>query len=268
VWYYFPLLLLIKLPLPLLACAVLLPLALRQRACSWPLACAAILLAYSFTFRVQIGVRMVLPIITLVAIGVAIALVRQQDLLSGRPRRWAAGLTAAIVVAMAGSSLSAWPHGLCYANALWGGTARSYLVVSDSNYDWGQGVPDLVRWQQASGARQIDVWYFGADPAIHCLPLHHLPLHTMGVNEPVALFRAVNGRYLAVGTTIVYGGYILPDSAEPASRIVSYLRTKSPIDRAGPFLIYDLAADARWAEVQLQKSRLAQTADERTRVRQ
>jgi hypothetical protein len=261
VWYYFPLLLLVKMPLSLIACVLLLPVARRTNAWSWPLACAAMLMAYSFSFRVQIGVRMVLPIIALVAIGVAVALVREHLSRSGWPRRGALAFTMLLIASMATSSLQAWPHALCFANFL-GGSERSYLAVSDSNYDWGQGVPDLLRWQSTRRTGQIDVWYFGADPAIHRPPLRCLPLHTMDVSDPVEMMRTVDGRYLAVGTTIVYGGYVRADGTAAASALVRYLRSVSPIDRAGPFLIYDLSADERWAGVQREKMRFARSSAE------
>lgn len=262
VWYYFPLLLLIKLPLPLIACAVALPLLRPKATWSWPLACAAMLLAYSFSFRVQIGVRMVLPIIALLVIAIAVALVRQQFTLQGWPRRFAQVGMAAMLLSMVTSTLWSWPHGLCYANVVWGGSQRSYAVVSDSNCDWGQGLPDLLRWLDEQGPAEMDVWYFGADPAIHRRPLRNLPLHTMGVDDSIALLHAVRGRYLAVGATIVYGGYIPPDTSTPAANLVAYLRVQRPIAKAGPMLIYDLAQDARWADVQREKARLASNATE------
>ena len=86
----------------------------------------------------------------------------------------------------------------------------------------------------------------------------------MGVSDPVALMHAVNGRYLAVGATIVYGGYVAPETPTPAAKVVAYLRAQQPIAKAGPLLIYDLANDARWAVVQQEKIRLAQGATDRS----
>jgi hypothetical protein len=81
VWYYFPLALCIKLSLALLALPVLLA-ALRPRAlANWACLAALTLLAASPTFRVQIGVRFVLPLV-----GLAVA-PRPHDRrgLAGRP---------------------------------------------------------------------------------------------------------------------------------------------------------------------------------------
>src|SRR5262249_1879314 len=71
----------------------------------------------------------------------------------------------------AGGAVVVWPHGLCYTNELWGGTANGYRRLSDSNYDWGQGLPELAAWQRRSGVTALDVWYFGTDPALGRLPL-------------------------------------------------------------------------------------------------
>jgi hypothetical protein len=213
---------------------------------------------------VQIGVRMVLPIIALLAISLAVAVVRHQQLLQGWPRRLSQSAMAALLFALASSSALVWPHGLCYANALWGGSETSYVVVSDSNFDWGQGVPDLLSWREQQGLDEIDVWYFGADPAIHEPPLRNLSVHTQDIGNPVALMHAVKGRYLAVGATIVYGGYISPETPVPAAQVVAYLRSQRPIAQAGPLLIYDLAHDSRWAQVQQEKVRLAQSTTQRS----
>jgi hypothetical protein len=75
VFYYFPLVLCIKLTLPLLALPWLL-LALRARVLTnWACVAAAALLTVSATFRVQTGVRFVLPLVGLAVVGLAAAVV-------------------------------------------------------------------------------------------------------------------------------------------------------------------------------------------------
>src|SRR5207245_1176379 len=69
------------------------------------------------------------------------------------------------------AALLVWPHGLCYTNELWGGTRQGYLYLSDSNYDWGQGLPELARWQRHHRDTPLEVWYFGSDPRLAKLPM-------------------------------------------------------------------------------------------------
>src|SRR5262249_32407359 len=149
VWYYFPVALSVKLSLPLLLGPLVLA-ALRPRAlANWATLAAAALLLFSLASRVQIGVRLVLPLVGLAGVGLAGGgwaggrggAWREAE--AGRRRRLLAFAAAAGVAWTAVAALAVWPRGQCYANELWGGTARAYRYVSDSNYDWGQGLKEL-----------------------------------------------------------------------------------------------------------------------------
>jgi hypothetical protein len=229
-WYYFPAALAIKLPLPLL----LLPAALaviRPRAlANWALAAAGVLLLFSLTCRVQIGIRYMLPLVALGIAGLSAAVVQTWlSLPAVWPRR---GLTMAAIATVGGMAIaagSAWPDGLCYANRLWGGAERSYLLLSDSNSDWGQGLKELAAWRDCRGLNSLDVVYFGTDPRIHRLGFRPAFLPNL---HPEA---AGGQRYLAVSTTALYGH---PHSETPAAM---HLRGLTPIGRTSTFLIFELA---------------------------
>ena len=86
VWYYFPVALSIKLGLPLLILPTALAL-LRPRALNnWACAAAATLLAFSLAYRVQIGIRLVLPMVALAVVGLAAAAVRTAKVRHSRAR--------------------------------------------------------------------------------------------------------------------------------------------------------------------------------------
>jgi hypothetical protein len=237
IWYYFPVALSIKMTLA----ALLLPLAvvaIRPRALrNWAVVAALVLLFFSLNSRVQIGVRMLLPMVGLGLVGVAAAVaVACREVGPGWRRRLLASGAAAGVVWAASASALVWPHGLCYTNELWGGTAKGYLRLSDSNYDWGQGLPELARWQRSRGGPLVDVWYFGTDPALKQLPLRELPLHVLPpIAGPKDLAARVQGRYLAVSTTLLYGAY----QSEERRRQLAFLRARAPVARTTTFLIYD-----------------------------
>jgi hypothetical protein len=131
------------------------------------------------------------------------------------------------------------------------------VLVSDSNYDWGQGIPDLLAWRGRKGLSQVDVWYFGLDPQIASPPLRRVALHQCEAGSADDLLRAVDGRYLAVGATIVHGGYVSAEGDAPSAALVRYLRNEQPVDRAGTFLIYDLARHPRWASARGSAGHLA-----------
>lgn len=227
VWYYFPVALAIKLTLPLL----LLPLALAvldpRALTTWPCVAAGALVLFSVTCRVQIGVRFMLPLVALAVVGLAAGCV----LVCRRYPRVRFVASAAVLGSL-GSAAVVWPNGLCYANELWGGTENCYLHLSDSNHDWGQGIKELSRWQQAHGIARLDLWYFGTDPALQRLPMRWLHPEAMPLHGPGGLLDLLKGRYLAVSTTVLYGH---PCSACQAAE---YLRFCQPVDRTSTFLIY------------------------------
>src|SRR5262249_55661291 len=150
-WYYFPVLLTIKLTVPLLLASLLLVgrrLWERSWRGNWPLQAACALLLFSPLCRVQIGIRFMFPLIAFLGAGLAPLLVEAIRDSSALRRRALLGLTAAGILWTAAGTARVWPDGLCYVNPLWGGTANGYRLVSEGNYDWGQGIKELVRWQK------------------------------------------------------------------------------------------------------------------------
>jgi hypothetical protein len=253
-WYYFPVALTVKVSLPLLALPVVLLVYRPKTLINGPCAAALALVIFSVTCRVQIGIRLVLPLVALFGVGVAAAMVRawrrnsagslvHQGLLRG------IGLPALAAVGIFWNGFDccrAWPDALGFTNSLWGGTQRGYLALSDSNYDWGQGVPDLRRWQSSHANQPLDVWYFGTDPQIETLPIRQVRFHQGGLSNLDELRSCLRGRYLAVSTTLLYGsvGTLLPPGSPEACSFgiaLAFLRQQQPVDRTRTFLIYDFA---------------------------
>jgi hypothetical protein len=245
-WYYFPVLLTIKLSLPLLLVPFSVAAARARALTNWACLAGLVLLVASLNFRVQIGIRLVLPLVAIGIVGIAAAAI---ETLRTAERRWTrpvlAGVLGLTLVWTTASAAAVWPHGLCYVNELWGGPEHGYELVSDSNYDWGQGLDELVAWRGRQGNAAIDVWYFGSDPAIRTLPLHYVPLHTLPLSGPGDVAVQVHGQFLAASTTLVYG----QATNEDAHRTVAdLLRRCRPVARTTTFLIYDprdLATAAR-----------------------
>jgi hypothetical protein len=152
-------------------------------------------------------------------------------------RRLAIGGPAAVAAWAIVIAFSVWPHGLCYTNELWGGISQGYLRLSDSNYDWGQGLKELKLWQREQGLAHLDVWYFGADPTVGAAPLRSLPLHVLPLNQPQDVPAYVQGGYVAVGATLLYGTTTLQPAHQKA---VEFFRSRQPIARTTTFLIFDV----------------------------
>jgi hypothetical protein len=250
-WFYFPVLVTIKLSLPLLLAPFGVA-AVRARAlANWAFVAALVLLVASLNFRVQIGIRLILPLVAVGTIGLVAALV--EAIRTARVAWLRHALTAMVFGALGWTAASAagiWPHGLCYVNELWGGPRRGYRLVSDSNYDWGQGLPELIAWRNNRGRPSVDVWYFGTDPAWKSMPLRFLLFHDLPITNAEDFVAQTQGRYLAVSTTMAYGGA----TPQEAHRVAAeFLRKCRPVDRTATFLIYErsaLVAQARATVIQ------------------
>jgi hypothetical protein len=236
VWYYFPVLLTIKLSLPLLAAPGVVALVNRRSLVNWACAAAAVLLVFSVFCRVQIGIRLLLPLVALTIVGLGAGAVQAWQSAGTVGKRGLAAVVTLGLVWTAGSAAWVWPDGLCYTNEFWGGTSRGYLCASEANYDWGQGLKELERWRRETHVGDLDVWYFGTDPELKRLPMRPLPLHTIPAATTDEVLDRLRGKRLAVGTTLLYG--VMPTSASHQAAL-DLLRSCRPVDRTATFLIYD-----------------------------
>lgn len=249
VWYYYPVLLTIKLSLPLLVVVVLVTAAQRAKVLNWAVRAALLPLLLSPLLRIQLGVRLVLPALALLIVGVAAGAatwIRQRR--AGRDR----GLACALVTLWLGSSLavaaSVWPDGIRFVNRAWGGTGGGYRLVSDSNYDWGQGLPELDTWHASAGRPALAVWYWGADPALLHGPWLPVALHEAPWRPAGSLHAFLRGRYLAVSTTLLFGGVLtgnrpvapaVESARRQAAAVRAWLAAQPVAARTSTFLIYD-----------------------------
>ncbi|MBI1916377.1 MAG: glycosyltransferase family 39 protein [Planctomycetes bacterium] len=258
-WYYFPVALSIKLTVPLLLAPVVLAVLnwRRRNGQPWygngPLLCALVLLLFSLTCRVQIGVRFMFPLIALAVVGLSAVLVRTihaADSVWGR--QTLAVATLACLAWTASSAVAVWPNGMCYVNPLWGGTADGYRLVSEANYDWGQGLKELARWQRKHPGGELTLWYFGTDPALRTLPVRTMPLQTLTIQSAQDVLHHLRGQRVAVSTTLVYGCILAPSQ----QYVQAVLHARRPVARTTTFLIYDFTneTNARRAEPAAQAS--------------
>jgi hypothetical protein len=196
-WYYFPVALLMKTPIPLLIATLLggasVIAAWRERR-DWiaavPLVSALTILAISLTVKVDLGVRLVLPIYPLIAIAAAQGIA---FFLRSNHARGAMALVAGLLLWMVVTPIRSYPDYLAYFNALAGDHPERMLV--DSNLDWGQ---DLYRLRDTIAARRITdtvrVAYFGtADLTAVGVPRARV----LGLHERATGWIAASETYLA-----------------------------------------------------------------------
>ena len=234
---YFPIALTIKTPAPMLA-LLLTVMMIRPRNLLTPIGGVALmLLAFSLNCRVQIGIRFMFTLMGVGYVTLAVAAVRTWNE-PGNGRfipRWFVGTLLAI---MAGTAAWVWPHGLSYTNQLWGGVEHGYRHLSDSNYDWGQGLPALKEWnREHNNGQQLAIWYFGTDPAILFPPFKAVYVNGLIAGTPEELRAAAGTRYFAVSTSLLYGHESeLPGHMAALKRF----RDAKPVGRTQHFFIYDL----------------------------
>jgi hypothetical protein len=236
--YYFPVALLIKLTLPMLIGMIVLLLA-RPRALLTPLGLLlAVLLVFSLSCRVQIGVRLIFPLVCFWLLVIAVGLAR---VLPALPRRAPAFAAAALAALLVVSPLSVWPDGLRYANQAWGGPGRGYRLLSDSNYDWGQGLKELAAWKHEKGDPPLKVWYYGKEPGFLHSP-EHCPIHNMPVASTEDVERILGGSYFAVSTSLMYRD---PNFTPASERVFAVLKGMHPVARTRTYFIYDFTGEGR-----------------------
>jgi hypothetical protein len=237
-WYhYFAVVLLLKVPLGLLLAGgtgllTCVPSAQVRRPVprdAWLLVPPMVFLLAASASKVNLGVRVVLPVLPF-------AYVLAARLAAGTPwQRVALG----VCVAWCGAaSWRAAPHQLAYFNELGGGMAN----LADSNLDWGQGLPELKGYIDREGLGTIYLSYFGTDrPEAYGIRYQPLPGYgraappvetTVPENEP--------RHVVAVSANHLLGLYLNDPDA------FAWLRGRQPaaVLCGGCVHVFDLTGDA------------------------
>ena len=139
IWYYFPVVFLIKSTLALLTSLALTLFAIARgylrnaRALWFLIAPPALYFAVAMSSHLNIGARHILPVwvFCCVLAGAGLSALIQHN------HRWLYA-TAALLLFQIATSLHASPNYIAYSNEAWGGPTHTYRYLSDSNTDWGQ----------------------------------------------------------------------------------------------------------------------------------
>ena len=198
----------------------------------WMLIPATAFFAVSMTSNLNIGLRHILPVYPFLAVLAAAGAWRLAQ------RHWAWGIiVSGLVLIHAGSSLRAFPNYLSYSNELWGGPSKTYQVLTDSNVDWGQGLPAVKRYFQTHAAAPCWLAYFGTvDPASYDFPCTLLTASSAVIWErPLGEIPPVIQGTVLVSATEMSGQAWGPGELNPYEQF----RTARPVDcLAGSILVY------------------------------
>ncbi|HEY1205178.1 MAG: glycosyltransferase family 39 protein [Bryobacteraceae bacterium] len=156
-WYFFPVVLAVKTPLPFLALsgfgAAISLARWRQMSGAYlvPLGFALAILGVGMAGHINVGLRHILPIYLGLAIMAAIGTVRLYEL--ARRRGWAKAAFVVLTGWFALTSLGAHPDYLPYFNAIAGDQPER--IVADSDLDWGQDMTRLATRLREIGAASV-----------------------------------------------------------------------------------------------------------------
>ncbi|MBI5243070.1 MAG: glycosyltransferase family 39 protein [Elusimicrobia bacterium] len=235
---YFPIALLIKTPLPILAAglgtAALWALK-RDRERLWVIGPMAGYFLAALTSKVQIGARHLLPMIPFLALSAGCGLAALW-----RKAPWGKASAALLGLWAAVSVLRVQPFQLAYFNELIGGPDNGWRWLVDSNLDWGQDLKTLASELKGMGGPPIYFSYFGtADPSAY--GIRYVPVaFTMNIERAGDdVDPAKSGRALfAVSATNLQSVYFADKT------FFDWLKARKPLKVLGrSMFLYDLSGD-------------------------
>ena len=257
VWFYFPVALLIKSSLTLLLLVLASPLlwvrGLRvyRRELIFVVAPMVVILGASMTSKLDIGVRHVLPIYPFAAL-----LAGATASVLARGSRVARYPVAALMLFQVVSSVHAFPNYIPYSNEMFGGTNRTYKVISDSNVDWNQELVQVNAYLQANHVRECWLAYSQASqaPVGYGVPCKLLPSGLgLWAGQPQGVLPPRISGLVLVGASEAAGGTWGDGDINPYRQFQEG-RPKAVV--AGSMLVYEgtydvplLAAEAHYSQV-------------------
>ena len=183
----------------------------------------------SLTSELNIGVRHLLPTFPFTFFLVSAATIHLFNSLKPSIKPYALTILGILLFWQAFSVFSIYPHFLAYANEVIGGPDNLHLYAVDSNLDWGQDLKRLKKWLDENKIDKIYLDYFGGGDTQYYLKEKFAPW--WGTRNPEDL---PQGSYLAVSISQLQGGRgkPVPGFDQPAL-YYTWLDQYTPIARIG-----------------------------------
>jgi len=212
-WYYFPLAFLFKTPVAYVILVVsgfllFVPKVTTARLSEFVTWLGAgVYLFWTMSSGINIGVRHLLPMMSLLSVGIGCAFSRLTD-------RWLRCTTLGLIGWQAVVVLAAYPFYIQFFSEAVGGARNGYKYLIDSNYDWGQDARRLRNFLQDNGIDHIYLDYFGNQFSIEYLKI------------PNTRVNAETARQIRQGTLVVSASQLmrpewnwLRESRQPLARV-------------------------------------------------
>lgn len=231
-WYYYPLALAIKLPIPILVFFISgfvygLYVVVRDRDWRWFLLLLAVViyLVPSLGSKVNAGLRHILPIFPPMCILAGAMVARILE----RGRKPVKVAVAILLVALPILVLRTYPDYLAYFNEIIGGPRNGWKYLSDSNLDWGEELPRLASYARENQIDDLKLAYLGGgNPEFY--GMHATMLEVPYAWEPHDLppkMSPSSGTY-AISVTLLQGT-VFGDRRD----YFQYFRDREPMARLG-----------------------------------
>lgn len=233
-WYYFPVVFLLKTPVPTLIYALVAFLFLsfrKDKAEYFLLIPIVVIVLTALESRINVGIRHILPLYPFL-----IVLVSSITAIQFTSPRFFLACFAALAIWYLVSTLSIFPSYVAYFNEFVG-PKRGYQILVDSNLDWGQDLKRLKIYMDKNEVKQLYLSYFGtADPCYYGIRFVYLPGSPtrcdQGVEDDTADF-------LAISATHLQSVYL------PYKSSFEWLKQYEPIAQIGySIFVYDIREDA------------------------
>ena len=237
-WYFYPLTVLMKTPIPVLLLfplAIYLLLKVKATNMSFLAFMLVPILVFSAVFifsGYSVGLRYLLPVYPF-----AFVLLGAVSLASLK-LRYFIGATAIWYVL---SALYVSPHYLAYFNEAVGGPGNGYRYLVDSNLDWGQDLKGLKKFMDNNNINKISLSYFGADsPRRYGINYDWLPSHYLYNQEPDKPYDIYANQFVAISATNLQGVYL--ENRDMYKPLLEY----EPIAKIGySIFIYDMSGKGK-----------------------
>jgi len=173
-----------------------------------PWIAAAVYFGLAITSNVNIGVRHLLTVFSLVCVGVGCVYAKLD-------KTWAKRALLGLAAWQAVAAICAYPLYLQFMSEAVGGARNGYKYLLDSNYDWGQDAKRLKEFLDELGIKHIYLDYFGTQFSIEYLKI------------PNTRVNAEQARQITRGTLVVSASQLMRPEW-------SWLREqKQPVDCVG-----------------------------------
>lgn len=191
-WYYFPILIALKLPLVTLAALLALIYVVIQKRpkddfIATAMVFAGIFMISAMSAKANIGLRHIFPVLPLAFVGFGWLVTTG---------KYAKEIMTGFVLILAATFVLAYPSYLGYFNELAGASGNNYQIATDSNLDWGQDLKRIRDYVDENGLDKpvVEYGWLGTDALTYYLEDNY---RLLSETEPAA------GNTLIIGATAI-----------------------------------------------------------------